>query len=265
MKFGITGSLNNLNLYRASMSENFQTYANENLLSNAAKNAIDEAKQNGFINKGISKKTQAFKQKIIDIKQDNYDGKWYESGWYKENPVKAIFFHYPNNGSVIYERANLPYTTQSSTGVYINLTWSGYEHKFDNEKYVVGGYIDYAIDYDPITQTGYVGDLTDFPYRNVYEIFDHKNIQVGDMGYNLFLLPELGYPQDSEIGYNKIFFQSGLNKDNINENTKILIFPSTKMQLNKNYRYTINGKRLSFQENLNDIRYFVFFYTGKGN
>jgi len=262
MKFGITGSFENLNLYRAAMSENFQTFANQSLVTDEFKTIINEAKEKGFVNKGFSKKTDSFKQKILDLKQSNYNGKWYESGWYIKNPAQVKFFHAASNGTIIYPRDNLPYTNSTSTGVYIDLIWSGYGHDFDNSKYVIGGYVDNAIDYDSTTQNGYVGDTGNFPYRNVNEIFDHKNRQIGDMGYNLFLYSEIGYEPNSEIGYNKIFFQSGLNRENINENTKILIYSSPKMQRNKNFRYLINNKRLRFQEKLNEPRFFVFFYSG---
>jgi hypothetical protein len=262
MKYGITGSLDfsKLNLYRASLSDNFKRFANEDLMSESILDAKQEAEQQGFINKGISKKSLNFKRNIEQTKTKNYSGIWYESGWYEKSPVRGIFFNYPHS-SIIFKRNRLPYTTIDSTGVYIdNIIWSGEQKDFNNTANVIGGFIDESITVDFQNQTG---EVPDFPYRNVYEIFDHKNKQVGDLGVNLFKDKSIAYKIGEEIGYNEIYFQSGLDKSKINSDTKVLIFPSTKIIKNKNFTTVDeNNKRFSFTEKLNEPRFLTFFYTG---
>ena len=265
MKYGVTGNLDysKLNLYRASLSDNFKRFANPDLMSESIFEAKEEAEEKQFINKGVSKKSLNFIKNLQNIKTQNYSGIWYESGWYEKTPVAGIFFNYPHS-SIIFNKNRLPYTSVDSTGVYIdNIIWSGTEIEFDNEKNVIGGFIDESINVDFQNQTGL---SPDFPYRNVSEIFDHKNKQIGDLGINMFVDKNSLYPQGEEIGYNQIYFQSGLNKSNINSSTKILIFPSTKIKKNVSFRtVNENNKRLNFKEKLNEPRFLVFFYTGNLN
>lgn len=274
MKFGVTGNLNldKLALYRAGLSSNFQEYANEDFIKDNLSGAIQEAKSLGFINKGISKKTKAYKDNLVKVKKDNYLGKWYESGWYV-NKTNEIYFTFPRNGSVFFDIKNnqFPYTNlnNQTTGVYINLNWqeySGNQKKssiandqgyISKDEYVVGGWKD--------ANTIEVNEnLNQFnPYRNHNEIFDHRNYQTGDMLINVFVnkyqLPEQG----EKIGYNQIFFMSGLTKENIDENTNIFYIPSTDLSLNSNFnRVFLDNKRFNFSQDINHIRYLVFFYTG---
>lgn len=266
MKYGITGTLDysNINLYRASLSDNFKRFANPDLMSESIFEAKKEAEAKQFVNKGISKKSLNFVKNLQNIKTQNYSGIWYESGWYEKTPVAGIFFNYPHS-SIIFNKNRLPYTTINSTGVYVdNIIWSGMEIEFDNENNVIGGFVDSSLgNIDFQNQTGL---SPDFPYRNVFEIFDHKNKQVGDLGINMFINKNNLYSQNEEIGYNEIYFQSGLNKNNIDLATKILIFPSSKMIKNANFRtVNENNKRFNFKEKLNDPRFLVFFYTGNLN
>lgn len=278
MKYGVTGNLHNskLSLYRASLSDNFKRFANPDLMSKSIFEAKKEAEEKQFVNKGISKKSLNFIKNLQNVKTQNYSGIWYESGWYEKTPVAGIFFNYPHS-SIIFNRNRLPYTTVDSTGVYIdNIVWSGSPPPlfpppptagrgldFDNENNVIGGFIDESINVDFQNQTGL---SPDFPYRNVSEIFDHKNKQIGDLGINMFIDKNSLYSQGEIIGYNQIYFQSGLNKNNIDSATKILIFPSSKMIKNVNFRtVNENNKRLNFKEKLNEPRFIVFFYTGNLN
>jgi len=215
MKFGITGNVDlaTLFLYRAGLTSNFQNYANTDFVKDNLNEAINEAKNLGFINKGTSKKTKAYKDNLVKVKKDNYIGKWYEEGWYTDQTNKT-YFNYPRNGSVFFNIKNnqLPYTsnTNGTTGAYININWleySGNNRKssiansqgyISKDEYVVGGWIK-SLDELQVNE--------DFnPYRNYNEIFDHKNVQEGDMLINAFVnkyqLPEQG----EEIGYNQIFF-----------------------------------------------------------
>lgn len=209
--------------------EAFKKFSNPDLLSEKSKELRIEAENLNFIPKGISKKTLDYKKSLEIIREQNYLGKWYESGWYNENkPRTLIDFYYsskPDKGQRwFYSRDNLPYTNDHSTGVYYDITWSGLHEYFPTSgknslsNLVLGGYI--GTNYHPETFT--------FPYRNFNEFFDHNDRQVGDMGYNIFYDKINAYIPNQPIGYNRIFFAHGLNKQNVNAQTKVIILSHSK-------------------------------------
>ena len=266
MKYGVNNLSGNLNLYRISKDAVFSEFANDNLFSQELKNAKIQAKKIGFKNKGISKKSQSFKNNLIKQKQNNYSGKWYESGWVINNNdeelIKKIenpYFRYSNRP--FYSKDNLPYTTQNNTGIYYDIVWSGYEEGDLNENFVLGGF----------RPNDFTQDESSMPYRNIYEVFDHKNIQIGDMGNRWFHSGE-GRSSKEEIAYNKIYFQSGITKEDIlkpeikmfvlTKNTtrnnralgSFLEVPQTQLPLPRKFYY--------FREKQNTIRNWIFFFSG---
>jgi len=222
-----------------------------------------------------------------DYRESNYNGFWKESGWIPiektiQNPKKL----YLDKPRPFCPRNNLPYTvvddpsnlnpwlvsgaaqtrdpSRASTGVYVDLKWSGYQIEYDNEKYCVAGLLRKAI-YNNQTIDPNRGIV---PYRNYFEIFEHSGNQKFDIGNHKFYL-ESGYKHGQVIGYNQIFFQSGLNPSGF-INYNFLALP--------NRRITRWDKRLgraaksyigstpnypSITEPRNIVRYHIFFFTGE--
>jgi hypothetical protein len=249
-------------------------YSNDPIFLYRANQSLINDKIKGLYNSGlysvktISKRTPDFisgTQKILD---DGYNGKLYESGWLDEISVYNGQARPIRLGSnLFFDRTDLPYSDSKTSGVYIDEIWSGYNVDFDNTK-VVGGYVLSGV--DDLRATG-SGDSIRYPYRNFYEIFDHEGTQIGDMGNYVFRSG--GYNPDQEIGYNAIFFKSGLNKDNIlDKNPQFLFLPNPVWAKSKNKSeiidsgfYDLNVPRnfpSPAKERQNMIRWNVFIYTG---
>lgn len=244
----------------ATQQETFKNFSNPDLLSKKAQELNLKAKELNFKTKGISKKTSTYKNLIKEIRQKNYLGKWYESGWYDENkPRTLIDFYYsskPNKGqNWFYTRNELPYTNNHSTGVYYDVTWSGLHEYFplsgENclSNLVLGGYI--GTNYDPETFV--------FPYRNFNEFFDHNDKQVGDMGHNIFYDKINAYIPNQAISYNRIFFAHGLNKENVNAQTKVIILSHSKDGL----PFSARGTNIDTTGTLDNRKWFKRFETSQ--
>jgi hypothetical protein len=249
----------------------FKEKANSDFLSEEAKKLQQTAVAINFISKGFSKKTSTYKENLKQTRIDNYNAKWYESGWYNKGyePRNLINFYYtskPNKGqNWFYKKNALPYTDKTSTGVYFDIEWSGLrddyfpstgEDRLSN--FVLGGFLGTKYDLETFV----------FPYRNFNEFFDHNNIQVGDMGHNMFYDQINKYMPGEDIGFNRIFFEKGLKKEDVNENTKVIILSHSKDNLPFSARGVniettgtlSNRKWFKKIEKQNVPRFDVFFY-----
>jgi hypothetical protein len=273
-RFGVTGNISPdlINDFIALKEETFVENGNLNLIKSGFKVKINQADDLGFILKGISKKNDGYIDGIESKREDNYYGKWYREGWFSQKSLGEGDFSFSYTNDIFYERNNLPYTDSKSTGLYIDEFWSGYNTRLDSSKYVIGGFINsntFASASDSETRP--------FPYKNFNEIFDHSGVQIGDMGANIAYtninLEEynitgqiIGYETGQRIGYNKIFFLSGLNKDNINNYDYRILLIADKNQFNKRKNITSSAKIFGqIDETPSQPRYNVFFYTGNLN
>jgi len=273
-RFGVTGNISPdlINDFIALKEETFVENGNLNLIKSGFKAKINQADDLGFILKGISKKNDGYIDEIESKREDNYYGKWYREGWFSQKSLGEGDFSFSYTNDIFYERNNLPYTDSKSTGLYIDEFWSGYNTRLDSSKYVIGGFINsntFASASDSETRP--------FPYKNFNEIFDHSGVQIGDMGANIAYtninLEEynitgqiIGYETGQRIGYNKIFFLSGLNKDNINNYDYRILLIADKNQFNKRKNITSSAKIFGqIDETPSQPRYNVFFYTGNLN
>ena len=272
-RFGMTGNISPeaINNFIALKGEIFIQNANLNLIKLDFKQKINEAESLGFKLKGTSKKNNEYTNDIESKRENNYLGKWYRDGWLSQKKIADGDFSFYYKYNIFYERDNLPYTDSKSTCSYIDEFWSGYNTNFDSSKYVVGGFIN--------ANTFASGvEVRPFPYKNFNEIFDHSGVQIGDMGGNIaysaqelsgYEIPTgqiLGYATGEAVGYNKIFFLSGLNRQNINNyDYRVLLMPN-KSQYNKRKNITSATKILGkIEEEPNQPRYNLFFYTGNLN
>lgn len=272
-RFGITGNISPdlINDFIALKEETFVENGNLNLIKSGFKQKINQADDLGFILKGISKKNEGYINQIETKREDNYYGKWYRDGWFSQKTLGEGDFSFSYTNDIFYERNNLPYTDSKSTGLYIDEFWSGYNTRLDSSKYVIGGFI------NSNTFSSSSTESRPFPYKNFNEIFDHSGIQIGDMGANIAYtninLEEynitgqvIGYETGQRIGYNKIFFLSGLNKDNINNYDYRILLIADKNQFNKRKNITSSAKIFGqIDETPSQPRYNVFFYTGNLN
>jgi hypothetical protein len=268
MKYGLNNITGDLNLHKIGADKVFLSFANEDLISENLKDTINSTESKIFINKGMSKKSENFKKHLIELKQENYNGKWYESGWLIDKNDKELVKKIKNpdfrySDRIFYSKDNLPYSINDNTGMYYNVSWSGYLEDI-NPNIVLGGF-------RPST---FIQDEDSMPYRNIYEIFDHKNIQIGDMGNRWFHSGE-GRLSQEKIGYNKIFFQSGLNYQDISK-PEINIFVLTKNTTRNNRalgdfsiapqtQLPSPRKFYHFPEKQNTIRNWIFFFSGDLN
>ena len=268
MKYGLNNITGNLNLHKIGADKVFLSFANEDLISENLKNTINSTESKIFINKGMSKKSENFKKHLIELKQKNYSGKWYESGWLIDKNDKELVKKIKNpdfrySDRIFYSKDNLPYSINDNTGMYYNVSWSGYLEDID-PNIVLGGF-------RPSTFTQ---DEDSMPYRNIYEIFGHKNLQIGDMGNRWFHSGE-GRLSKERIGYNKIFFQSGLNYQDILK-PEVDIFVLTKNTTRNNRalgdfsiapqtQLPSPRKFYHFSEKQNTIRNWIFFFSGDLN
>lgn len=268
MKYGLNNITGNLNLHKIGADKVFLSFANEDLFSKNLKDTINSTESKIFINKGMSKKSDNFKKHLIELKQENYSGKWYESGWLIDKNDKELVKKIKNpdfrySDRIFYSKDNLPYSINDNTGMYYNVSWSGYLEDI-NPNIVLGGF-------RPSTFTQ---DEDSMPYRNIYEIFDHKNLQIGDMGNRWFHSGE-GRLSKEKIGYNKIFFQSGLNYQDILK-PEVDIFVLTKNTTRNNRalgdfsiapqtQLPSPRKFYHFPEKQNTIRNWIFFFSGDLN
>jgi len=239
----------------------FVDFSNQELLSENVKNLYTESENLNFIVKGVSKKSESYKNALKTFREKNYDGKWYESGWYEAGKEKRnlIDFYYSSKvdkgQSWFYQRDKLPYTTSTSTGVYYNVVWSGLkDYNFPTgggpdalSNLVLGGFM----------STNYDRETFVFPYRNFNEFFDHEFIQVGDMGHKMFYDKVNALKPENAISYNRIFFTDGLNRDSINENTKMIILSHASDGL----PFAARGVNIETTGTLNNRKWFQRFET----
>lgn len=220
--------------------------------------------------KGYSKKTQAYKNSIAEIRQNNYDGKWYQSGWVINNKnqvladkVQSIPFLY---GARYFRPLDeLPYSKLETTGVYLDLVWSGYN---DGDVRLPSG-IRPDMRICGFINSGFSGSYKEvMPYRNLHEIFDHKDVQVGDMGNRWFHTGEKRVKGEF-IAKNNVYFLSGLGPQNLlDEDLKLLIFSNHI----KGRRTVSEGRQLPepiafywYPEDQNTTRFSIFAFTGDLN
>ena len=221
-------------------------------------------KENEFIkdfrNKN-TKKTINYINKIESGAAQRYFGARFSNGWIDET----------NFGKVPIQRLDpfgvskdyIPYTDERSTGFYVNAKWSGYNYPWDDNK-VIAGIINDKV-------SGNLEQIKEnnkfFPYKNFHEIFLHSGYVTGDIGTNDGKILNSQY---SSVGYNAIFFMSGLNRDNMLDYEVNPQIPKTKILfLRKNNErdfsyHTMLGKYRPYKEELmnNDVRGSVFLYTG---
>lgn len=249
----------------------FVDFSNPELLSQNAKDLYVQSENLNFIAKGVSKKSEDYKNSLKEFRKKNYKGKWYESGWYEagKEPRNLIDFYYSSKvdkgQSWFYQRDKLPYTTSTSTGVYYDVIWSGLkDYDFPTEgpgalsNLVLGGFI----------STNYDRETFVFPYRNFNEFIDHEFSQAGDIGEKMFYDKVNAIKPGSAISYNRIFFTDGLNIDSVNENTKMIILshasdglPFSARGVNIETTGTLNNRKW-FQrfETSDKPRFDIFFY-----
>jgi hypothetical protein len=244
----------------------FKDFANPNLVSQTLKNY----QQTPTFIKGYSKKTKSYKDSIVSERQENYDGKWYESGWVINNQnnilankITPLTFSYADR----YFRPldEFPYSKSGSTGVYFNEIWSGYSN---NDKRLPSG-LQTGMYLCGFINEDFSGTYTEvMPYRNIFEFIDHKDIQVGDMGNRWFHSGEERVKGEF-ISKNNIYFLSGLGPKNLlDNNIQFLVFSDHI----RNIRTTSEGRQLPepiafywYPEKQNKTRYSVFIHTGNLN
>ncbi|NBP01163.1 MAG: hypothetical protein EBU90_13700 [Proteobacteria bacterium] len=238
--------------------DNFQKYAKNQHIGQEAlyfKTGFYSPKWNS-----ISKRSD--QDAIEEYRSENYNGYWKESGWFDHTQIgknkNDIYISRPRPFA---DRNKLPYSiSNNSTGVFIDLKWSGLQSYYDNDKYCIAGVLKRAVYEQRNQDTG----LYSLPYRNYFEFFEHSGFQKYDISNHRFYL-ESGYRHGQPIGYNKIYFQSGLNPDNFLDYS-FLIIPNRRISdydirlgdIGKNY---IPSNDL-LNEPHNVVRYHVFFYTG---
>lgn len=244
----------------------FSENANPSLVSNFIKSYQDTPS----LIKGYSKKTQAYKNSITSTRQENYESIWYESGWVINNKnqilsdkIESIPFMY---GDRYFRPVNeLPYSKIGSTGVYVDLVWSGYN---DDDPRLPSG-IQSNLRICGFINSGLKNDYKEvMPYRNLFEIFDHKDVQIGDIGNRWFHSGE-GRVKGEFIAKNNIYFLSGLGPENLlDSNIKLLIFSDHI----KGKDTVSEGRQLPepisfywYPERQNTTRFSVFIYTGDLN
>jgi len=244
----------------------FKDFANPDLVSQTLKNY----QQTPTFIKGYSKKTKSYKDSIVSERQENYDGKWYESGWVinNENNILAnkitpLTFSY---GDRYFRPSNeFPYSKSGSTGVYFNEIWSGYSN---NDKRLPSG-LQTGLYLCGFIDENFSGTYTEvMPYRNIFEFIDHKDNQVGDMGNRWFHSGE-GRVKGESIAKNNIYFLSGLGPKNLlDNNIQFLVFSDHI----RNIKTTSEGRQLPepisfywYPEKQNKTRYSVFIHTGNLN
>lgn len=253
-----------------SNDEDLLLKGNSDLLSPKIKKYFD---QGLYSPKTFSKKSSEFISGAQNLLNQNYNGKIFSSGWLDEISVankQKILFRLGSN--LFYDRDNLPYSDATTSGVYIDEVWSGYNVPWNNNK-VLGGFIISGI--DNISDYPESGKFKRHPYRNFYEIFEHSGIQIGDMGNQAF--SSGGYVPGQFIGYNAIYFKSGLNKYNIlDKNPQFLFVPNPLWAKVNNKKSIINSGIFDHSNNprnypspakekQNLIRWNVFVYTGNLN
>jgi hypothetical protein len=265
----------------AANKETFKTFSKDHLTS---KEALFY--QSGFNTPKSESLSKRETDKIFgeDYRSLNYSGFWRESGWIPIEKTKARSRKlYLSRPTAFCPRNNLPYTIpddpnnlnpwlvsgaartgdkfRASTGVYIDLKWSGYQNEYDNEKYCLAGVIYKFIYSKPESER----EEYTIPYRNYFEFFEHSGYQKFDIGNHRFFR-ESGYKHGQRIGYNEIFFQSGLNPSGF-LNYDFLAVPNGRVgdydsrlgTIGKNYV----GANDELKEPLNVARYNIFFYTGQ--
>ena len=262
----------------AANKETFKTFSKDYLTSEEAL-----FYQSGFNTPKSESLSKRESDKIFgeDYRLLNYSGFWKESGWIPIEKTQASSRKlYLNRPKAFCPRNNLPYTIvddsnpwlvsgaattgdrfRASTGVYIDLKWSGYQSEYDNEKYCVAGVINKFI----YNKTQSEREEYVVPYRNYFEFFEHSGYQKFDIGNHRFFSGS-GYKHGQRIGYNEMFFQSGLNPSGF-LNYDFLAVPNGKLvdydprlgSIGKNYV----GSSDELYEPLNVKRYNIFFYTGE--
>ena len=248
----------------------FKDFANRELVSDTLKNY----QQSSTPLKGYSKKTKSYKDSIVAERQKNYDGKWYESGWVIDNQnnfaaganqtiVTPMNFLYGDK----YFRplSELPYSKSGSTGVYFNEIWSGFSN---NDPRMPSG-LQTGLRLCGFISENFSGTYQEImPYRNIFEIFDHKDNQVGDMGSRWYHSGEERTKGES-IAKNNIYFLSGLGPKNLlDKNIEFLIFSNHI----RNRDTTSEGRQLPepiafywHPEKQNTTRFSIFIHTGNLN
>ena len=273
-RLGITGNISAglINDFIALKGDVFVENGNLNLIKSDFKNKINQADNLGFILKGSSKKNQRFFESIEAKREQNYLGKWYRDGWFSQKGLAEGDVSFSYIDDIYYSRENLPYTNAKSTGLYIDEIWSGYNTTIDSTNYVIGGFVN-----ENTFSTG--ASSRPFPYKNFNEIFDHSGVQIGDMGGNIAYSQTelsgyqvasgevLGYATGEKVGYNKIFFLSGLTKDNINNYDYRVLLITDRNKFNKRKNINTASDKIfgKIEETPNQPRYNVFFYTGNLN
>ena len=208
-----------------------------------------------------TKKTIDYINKIESGAAKRYFGTRFSNGWIEEDnfgqvPLQRLDpFGVPKN--------YIPYTDERSTGFYINAKWSGYNYPWDNNN-VIAGIINDKVSGNSNKSKE---DGKFFPYKNFHEIFLHSGYITGDIGTNDGKILNSQY---SSVGYNAIFFMSGLNKNNMLDYETNSQLPKTKILFlrknnEKDFTYhTMAGKYRPYKEELmnNDVRGSIFLYTG---
>jgi len=221
-------------------------------------------KDNKFIkdfNNRNTKKTVNYINKIESTAAQEYFGATFSNGWIGEDnfgqvPVQRLdFLGVPKN--------YIPYTDNRSTGFYINAKWSGYNYPWNNN-HVIAGIINDKVsgNFHQIKEDGKF-----FPYKNFHEIFLHSGYITGDIGTSD---GKTLNSQHNSIGYNAIFFMSGLNRNNMLAYENNPQLPKTKILFlrknnEKDFTYhTIARKYRPYKEELmsNSVRGSIFLYTG---
>lgn len=240
-------------------SDNFQNYAKDKYTSEEAlyfKTGFYSSKWNS-----LSKRTD--RDKIEEYRSLNYSGYWKESGWFDHTRIGTDQnSYYISMPRAFCDKNNLPYTiNDNSTGVFVDLKWSGLQEYYDNDKYRVAGILEKAVYEKRKNNSGsYV-----LPYRNIFEIFEHSGFQKLDISNHRFFL-ESGYKDGQPIGYNKIYYQSGLNPTGF-LNYSFLFIPNRRIS-DYDIRLGDIGKNFipdsdMLNEPQNVVRYNVFFFTGE--
>jgi len=240
----------------------------------ASKEALDIINQGSLMSNPISKASKKTIKYLSGELNNVYFGNKNLNGWISERNFETGLIKWEVTTVKGEKRTNLPYSRTNRTGIYIEAIWSGYNDYFDNENYVLGGYIDSR----SIEKTQEAKTKSPFPYKNFNDFFNHSGIQSGDIGNEAFL-KGISYDQGLPIKHNKIFFMSGLNRQNMLDYENNPSIPPTKILLLINKgprdgrRYldetfgTLARKDEAYIEagDLETSRYNIFLYTGNLN
>jgi|LauGreDrversion2_6_1035139.scaffolds.fasta_scaffold01159_4 hypothetical protein len=261
----------------------FAEFTDPRFLDTGFKNLIDSSPV--ILGESISKRTnQNFLNKLNDLRKQNYNSLWYESGWITN--YKATGLRIKTAGKSFFPTGQLPYSTITEQGYCLDRILTAnfsdnygipYGEKDEypeniqsGQKYRICGYVSLN---DPISLP-FIS-----PYKNIYELVDHSGYQIGSVGRNFYTRKQLqslgfsaseanyyvggaesGVETGRSLTYNKIYLQDNIpNLDWCITNKHSIIYTNVVGQRNSLFDnpYSINKN--------DTVKYRIFVFSGSTN